>query len=80
MRTAKQLLERLTDKYPPPEGAKHALALHEGGLLIILATWAPPGEGIHHFVHITIGEEDLDRPAQALFRDVVALMNARKKD
>lgn len=78
MRTAKKLLDRLTEKYPPPKGAKHAVVSHDGKLMVVLAHGDPIAE-VAAFKHFTLEDEDLDRPDQALFKDIVSLMTAQQK-
>lgn len=73
MRTAKNLLDLLTISHPPPQGAKHALVVHEDKVHVVLA-WADPVTNVCAFKHFTLEDEDLDRPAQYLHADIETLL------
>lgn len=73
MRAAKILLELLTLSHPPPQGAKHALVVHEDKLMVVLA-WADPTANAAAFQHFTLEDEDLDRPAHDIHADIESLI------
>lgn len=72
MRTTKMLLELLNINHPPPPGAKHAITLHEGKVLIIIAVYSDnDGEA---FQHVSLEDADLDRKAEDLYNELLPIM------
>ncbi len=69
MKTAKQLLELLTKAFPPFMGAKHAIAVHEEKIVVMLAF------GPSEWKHFTLDDEDLERSADDLFEGITALLS-----
>ena len=73
MHSLKVLLLLITKGFPPIEGAHHA-ALVTGGKLTLV---------IHidgGFLHISLEDEDLERPPGDIYADVVALIAAHRAD
>ena len=69
MRTAKRLLEALTEALPPGGGQRHGIAVADGNLVVTLML----GE---FCVPAYLEDEDLDRPAGEIAEEIVALVKA----
>ena len=75
MRTTKKLLELLTEQLPPFPDCKNAIVIHEDKLLIALAVGDPIAT-VPAFQRLIVNDEDLDRPAEDLVRDILDLLKA----
>ncbi len=69
MRSAKQLLEALTEALPPGEGQRHSITVADGNLAVTLML----GE---RYVPAYLEDEDLDRPAGEIAEEIVGLIKA----
>ncbi len=68
MRNAKKLLEAMTARYTPPQGAKHALLVDNGQMHLVAVQ--PDGE----FLHIVFEDKDLERSVESIMEDVKYLL------
>lgn len=71
LQPAHELLALLTEKYPPADGGRHSLVLHEDGFLLLClrdgrGSWRLEGE-------------DLKKPIGTLFIDICSLVDARQQ-
>ena len=73
MRTAKRLLEALTEALPPGGGQRHGITIEDGNLAVTLML----GE---RYVPAYLEDEDLDRPAGEIAAEIVALVKTEYPD
>ena len=68
MKTIKNLLEMLSERFPPEEGMRHNITLHEEHLVVTLM--CEPS------ISCIVGEDELEKPIEELVSEICDLVAA----
>jgi hypothetical protein len=70
MRAARDLLQKISEAFPPPPGQRHAIALHDSGLLLALRL----ADGCTTAI---LDDADLARDPGAVAEEIAATLRAK---